>query len=362
MSKARNGPWLLVLMAACVGPPPPQQDATICDSCAVALRPVAALDFADAPFMPSMFVNVEQMSDGTFGVVDLARGGTEILHFASTGVFVDSHLMRGAGPGEAMRINALLAIGDSLLVIDEGTARCTMLDAEFEYIRDLPCFGNPLDAAHVDGRLYLTGLGPMELVEIGLADGEREQPKWEGVPVPVSDDYASIAGGSDGVWFAQHPNQYRMTYWRTGETNPSRVIERTPAWWQDGEPFLMDLGPNGVRGRIIPGAEERQVMRGPLLFNIAVSDGFIWTASYIHTRQDRQYFNFLEAWLGQGLQGDVIVFVEALTPEGELIAVESFDDLAPPRFTAGGLMYTVTKEGHGTGVTLYQPKVVRRDQ
>jgi hypothetical protein len=306
-----------------------------------------------------MFVNVERMSDGTFAVVDWARGSAEILQFSSTGSYLASHLNQGAGPGEAKQIHVLLAVGDSVLAIDEGLARCTMLDAGFEYVRDFRCSGSPLDAAHVDGKLFITGFGPMDLVEIDLTNGEQEPARSERTRVPVSDDYASVAAGTDGVWFVAHPNEYRLSFWRSGEKVPSRVIERNPEWWQSGEPFLVDQGPDGLRRGPIDRAEERQVMRGPLVFSIAVSDSLVWTASYVHSRPDRQYGDFLSAWLGQGLQGDVTVIVEALTPDGALVAAASFDDLAPPKFTSGGIMYTVTKEGAGTGVTLYQPTVVR---
>jgi hypothetical protein len=51
------------------------------------------------------------------------------------------------------------------------------------------------------------------------------------------------------------------------------------------------------------------------------------------------------------------VFLEALTPDGELVASVSFDDMAPPRFTSGGLMYVLEKKGDETGTTLYRPEV-----
>ena len=99
-------------------------------------------------------------------------------------------------------------------------------------------------------------------------------------------------------------------------------------------------------------------MSGPLLFNVGVSGGFVWTASYIYTRKDRQYGDFLSDWLDQGIEGDVSVFIEALTPEGELVASMAHDNMAPPRFTESGLLYTLTRQGYGTGVTLYEPMVV----
>lgn len=103
-------------------------------------------------------------------------------------------------------------------------------------------------------------------------------------------------------------------------------------------------------------------MRGPVLFGIGRSDGFLWAATYVFTRADRQYGDFLNDWLDQGLQGDVRVFIEALTPKGDLVASITLDDLAPPRFTSSGLLYTLDKEGHGTSITLYQPKVVRQSR
>lgn len=350
---------LLVVIAGCdANASDSQLRPAACDSCAIVLRRVTTLDFSDAPFMPSMFVSLEQLSDETFVVADFARGSTEILHFSKQGSFVDTHMREGPGPGEATEIRHLLAIGDSLLVIDSGSVRCTVLDAGFAYVRDFRCIGAPSDAELVAGRLFLTGFGPMGLVEVDPRNGERVPPRSDGERVPVSDDYSSMAAELDGVWFVEHPSEYRLTYWRSGDKNPSRTIERRPEWWQPGERFrVTEFGP-GVRPPSQQAMEARQIMSGPVVFNIGVRDGFVWTASYVQTLTDRQYSDFLTDWLGQGLQGSVRVVLEVLTSEGQAVATNAFDSIAPPRFTTGGLMYTLDKVGDGTAITVYRPEVV----
>jgi hypothetical protein len=300
-----------------------------------------------------MFANVEQLSDGTFVVADNFRGWSSLLHFSSTGTYLDEHLREGEGPGEAKSIESVLTVGDSLWVIDRGLRRCTLLDSTFAYVRSFTCHESATDAATLNGKLIFTGFGPIGLVEYDDANGIRILVWSDHDPVPVSDDYSTLATGSDGVWFVQHPNQYRLTYWLPGETEPAKTIERRPSWWVRGKPFLLD------NMKVGGDPNARQVMAGPILFNIAVHDRFIWTSSYVYTRDNRQYMDFLGDWLNQGLQGDVRIHIEALTPKGELVASAIYDDLPPVRFMPGGLAYTLEKEGHDVKIGIYQPRVVK---
>lgn len=343
---------LLVALSACDASEQDVEDGRGCPDCVIELDRIATLRFTEAPASPTPLTSrLEQLPDSSF-LISVEKPAATLLHYSVDGSYIDSHLRPGQGPGELDWIESFVVAADSVWVLDRGSRRCSVYDSTFTFARGFQCPDGGADAALYNRKLYFTGFGPMGLVEIDVETEERRH-VWEPPASLPSDNYSTLAAGSEGIWLVPRPHQYRLTYWLPGETSPARVIERSPAWWQPVELFVSESGDD------VPDDEQR--MAGPFLFNVGVRDGFLFTASYVLTRPGRTLVEFLQSWVEAGAQGDVRVVLEALTPRGELIAAGSFDELPPPRFTSNGLVYTVEKEGLDVQIGIYRPLVVPQD-
>lgn len=166
-----------------------------------------------------------------------------LLVYDTRGNLVDSVGRYGQGPGEFLRISSLESLpGDSLLVVDLGTRRLTVLDPQNRYVRSfvLPYRFN--DFVAVSPSLWIVA-GTSEVAgRVGYpmqrtnATGTDDRPFGRAFPVLRDRPSASqraITGNSRSVW-AVRPDRYELEEY---DLNGSlvRVIDRIVSWFPDRE-------------------------------------------------------------------------------------------------------------------------------
>lgn len=164
--------------------------------------------------------------------------------FAPTGRFLASVGRKGAGPGEyRMPFEAFSTPGDSVVVLDAGTSRGTVLDPDLSPTRffRMPWGAKPVivvkwPSAILGAALIRTpaaaGL-PLHRFDVSGTemsvtasyrhDGDVLRPSESAV------NYIPVIGTGGRLWTAER-NRFRMTEWTT-DGRVLRGITRAPAWF-----------------------------------------------------------------------------------------------------------------------------------
>ena len=126
--------------------------------------------------------------DGNLFVADAQAH--EIRVFAPTGEFLRGFGRSGEGPGEFLSLYSLAFLGDTLLAMDSGNARISLLDLAGAPLATWPWY--PLTGPVNLGRFYPTG--PGEVYTLGLRSG----------PGPQGPTHIRLTSGGPGDTLA-HP-------------------------------------------------------------------------------------------------------------------------------------------------------------
>jgi len=237
------------------------RDSPVCSSCQLVIEQVARLG---RPTDLQLIVDrpsVQGLANGSYAVSG-PGSSTAVMRFDSAGRFVEAVGRSGDGPGEFRTISKIFRLGDdSLIVVDLGSRRVSVLDSRGRYQRS---FAMPFPLQDVailaSGTWLVSGLAYDE-DHIGLpihrisSSGEVLQ-SFGGKVIVAEGRMASaqriLAARQERVWTAS-PVKYELEAWTpTGERRthlirqagwfPSRDFDGSRTHWSIPiHPRLRDL-------------------------------------------------------------------------------------------------------------------------
>jgi hypothetical protein len=232
------------------------EDKVVCQACGMVLGPPVTLaDGNGAPVRSGPPASIVENSRGEF----IAAYGRDLPGiYDSRGGFVRSIGRSGEGPGEFRSAEIiLLGDADSLLIIDRGLQRLTLLSPEGRYVRSAPIPDGTYSAARtIDGKVVLMAQVPDRarfakpfhvLDRLGnyvLSFGEGDGTAIPGQTPPLSRWVRAAARG--GFWSVPVHGNYLIERWSTDGVRQGayrRVAEWFPTSGTRRLSFSRDLPP-----------------------------------------------------------------------------------------------------------------------
>jgi hypothetical protein len=217
-------------------------DVSSCAQCGISVTRVASLGKQSDPELFTAYPSVQHDTHGRFLVSATIRSST-IQVYAADGRWTESWGRQGSGPGEFRAITDLVLFeGDSLLVIDAGARRATVLETHGRYSRSFPLLLSVTQIGRLHKGDWLAS-GPMYDPErIGyplhhLAPDGSIRRSFGGEDTVVagrpSAAQRAIAVAPDGVWTCR-PGRYVLEKWSLDGRLLS-VLDRRAAWFPHRE-------------------------------------------------------------------------------------------------------------------------------
>lgn len=224
-----------------------------CPTCSVELTP--RFTYRPAPGgLAGVPLQVVRWGDGRL----LVRiPGHPVIVFAANGRLVGNIGRRGAGPGEFDDVAYMVRLpGDSLLLLDSGLLRASVMGPDFRFIRSvsLPFYANALAVVDwprsvvVNGASYAASMvgWPLHVLDFSASPartsfsfGDNNGELRAGQDFALMRRFFGVSGG--GFW-AHHITKYQLTrYARDGRIEMS--IRRRPEWFENDSPWSIG-GPN----------------------------------------------------------------------------------------------------------------------
>lgn len=211
-----------------------------CSQCGLRLRPVIALGKEEgAGMVERLESRVMRHTDGRYVVLGSYSAG--LVVFDSTGKHVGSVGRKGDGPGEFQFPYASVLHHDSLVIVDAGNQRVSVLSPQLDFVRSFPLTFQPTSEflALPDGRFMAAA--PIRTSEragqpLHLIDAEGRIVRSFGstddlfrVDINQMDRRAIALAERGRIWVA-HRNQYVIELWDT-LANKVTELHRNVPWF-----------------------------------------------------------------------------------------------------------------------------------
>lgn len=331
------------------------RDAGRCDSCRITAKRLATLGRSTDPELLNDFPSVQVDSRGRF-LVSGTTSRSFVLVYDRQGAFLRLWGRQGSGPGEFRSIWRLLHLpGDSLVVIEQGNRRITVLDSAGKYVRSFALNFQPIEIDPLANDSWMASGMAFTEDHVGYPlhqltrDGITRRSFGGDMEVLVgrpSSTQRMIATDTlrDGVWSAR-PDRYEIEFW-TANGERRLTLDRLTAWFPD---------------RDIEGSRNRwQDPIHPRLRDMYVDDsGHVWVLLAVAKegwKPSPENFGPLSThWL------NLDTMVEVIDPDsGELVASQRFPWIASA-FTNNGSLVSYREDADGIMVLdIWRPELVRR--
>lgn len=325
-----------------------------CSTCRITAERVATLGRSSDPELLREFPSVQVDGRGRFLVTGTIPR-SHVMIYGRTGDFVRKWGREGSGPGEFRSVWRLLHLpGDSLVVVEQGNRRLTVLDSDGKYVRSfiVPFQPNDLDLLP-NGTWVVSGMSfteeragfPLHLMtSAGVIRNSfgGDMPVLTGRPSSTQRMIASDPK-RNGIW-AGRPDRYELELW-TPNGERKRLLDRAAKWFPDRE---FEGSRNKWQDPIHPRLRDIYVDDAGLVWSIVALAKAGWKPTPENFGPLSTHWQNLDT------------MVEVIDPEnGELVATQRFRWIASA-FTNNGFLVSYREDADGIMVLdIWRPKLQR---
>ena len=226
-------------------------DAVSCKQCTISFQPLVSLGDTSGPGV-LLDRPVAVLRDKSKRIWVIPRSGAPLV-FDRTGHFVATVGRQGRGPGEFdSPIGALLLPGDSILVIDGGLYRATVIDPKLKVARSIRMRQTlvPGVVLHWPRSVILRGPPALEppsnrsLHDVSFQHAEAQTQRSfgrGGTPMRMGGttaQFQTLAPSRDGGLWSSNVFRYELNKWTaTGEH--VEALYRRPSWFGEDSPVWL---------------------------------------------------------------------------------------------------------------------------